>query len=293
MVSARVRRRQVALAMKRGLSQRTACALVGIARSTLSYRLRRPVRDEELRIKLREYAKQHPRWGYRLMTALLRRGGLRVNAKRVWRLWKLEGLEQPRRRRKRRVRRERPEALHKGEPNQVWALDFMHDRCANGAAVRCLTIVDEGTRECLAIVVRASIRAPVVIQTLQQLIEERGRPRALRADNGPEFTSWAMCDWRMLRGIELILNQPGKPWQNGVNESFNGTLRAECLNAELFNNRHEAAVVIEAWRNHYNLKRPHSALGYRTPAEAFIEYSRSTNPNKTKRGSGLTQPVAR
>jgi putative transposase len=260
MVSASTRREHAIYATTRGLSTRYACALFATPRSRLQHQPRLPPRDARTRTALRELAKKHPRWGYRFMTELLERRGERTNPKRVWRLWKLEGLCQPRRRARKRYARAKPVELHKGAPNLVWACDFVH-----GRVLRCLAIVDEGTRECLAIFVRASLRATHVVETLQRIIEERGRPKFLRTDNGSEFTSFVTHDWLEERGILPIFNEPGKPWQNGVNESFNGHFRAECLNPEMFLRRSEAIVIIEDWRRRYNEERPHSALGYKTP----------------------------
>jgi putative transposase len=272
MVTASARREQAVYATTRGLSTRYACVLFGTPRSRLYYEPRRPNRDAATRTALRELAKKHPRWGYRFMTNLLERRGERTNPKRVWRLWKLEGLCLPRRRARKRFARAKPAVLHKGAPNVVWACDFVHDRCADGRVIRCLTIIDEGTRESLAIFVRASLRATHVVEALQRIIEERGRPRFLRTDNGSEFTAFVTHAWLEEREIAPIFNEPGKPWQNGVNESFNGRFRDECLNPEMFLSRREAIVIIEDWRRRYNEERPHSALGYMTPQEARLAY---------------------
>lgn len=282
MVSASVRREQAVYATDRGLATRYACALFGTPRSRLRYVPRRPGRDAQARASLRELAKKHPRWGYRFMVKVLARRGEAVNAKRVCRLWKLEGLSLPRRRPRKRFKRAKPSVLHKGAPNVVWACDFVQDRCDDGRILRCLTVVDEGTRECLAIVVRPSLKARHVVEALQQIVEERGRPKFLRTDNGPEFTAFVLHDWLEERGITPVFNEPGKPWQNGVNESFNGRFRDECLNAELFVTRTEAAVIIEAWRRSYNEERPHSALGDLTPQEyrrAYRDEQSSTQAN--------------
>lgn len=152
-------------------------------------------------------------------------------------------------------------------PNSVWAYDFVFDACANGQKLKCLTVVDEYTRECLAIDVGSSIRSERVIEVLARLVSAHGAPRHLRSDNGPEFVAYAVKDWLREEGIETAHIVPGKPWQNGLNESFNGKLRDECLDIEWFPNRREAVVVIEGWRKHYNDRRPHSSLGYRSPME--------------------------
>ena len=176
-------------------------------------------------------------------------------------------MQIPRRRPRRRVATGRPRPLAPDQANQVWSYDFVFDACANGQQLKCLTIVDEYTRECLAIDVAGSIRAGRVIEVLSRLISERGAPRYLRSDNGPEFVSAALLKWTIEQGIETALIDPGKPWQNGTSESFNGKLRDECLSLEWFHNRIEARIVIEDWRRHYNEVRPHSSLGYVTPAQ--------------------------
>ncbi len=151
--------------------------------------------------------------------------------------------------------------------NAVWSYDFVHDKCANGQTLKCLTVVDEHTRECLAIEVSSKIRSQEVICALSKLMSSHGIPRYLRSDNGPEFVSKALITWAESARIDIALIEPGKPWQNGLNESFNGKFRDECLSAEWFRNRTEAKVVIEDWRKHYNTIRPHSSLNYCTPFE--------------------------
>ena len=151
--------------------------------------------------------------------------------------------------------------------NSVWCYDFVFDSCANGQQLKCLTVVDEYTRECLAIDVAGSIRSKRVIDVLSKLISIYGAPCYLRSDNGPEFVSLALLQWAKDERLESVLSEPGKPWQNGTNESFNGKFRDECLAMEWFRNRLEAKVIIQDWRRHYNEIRPHSSLNYRTPAE--------------------------
>jgi putative transposase len=272
MVSAPARTEQARYAMGRGLGERSACALVGLPRSMLRYERRRPLLDAPLRARLRRLAMRHRRFGYRRLWALLRREGEPANVKRVERLCKLEGLGVARRRGRRRVARPKPMPSHDGAPNVVWACDFVFDRCENGHVLRCLTLVDEGTRECLAISVEASQPAWRVIATLEAAIATYGKPSFLRTDNGPEFVAEALSHWAKEASIGHTFNEPGKPWQNGKNESFNGKFRDECLNGELFASRREAKVLIEAYRRSYNEERPHSALGYATPTEARSQY---------------------
>ncbi|WAM25162.1 IS3 family transposase [Myxococcus sp. NMCA1] len=267
MVSAPVRRRQVRYAMGKGVSQRRACALLKVARSSLGYASRKEAKDAALVAQLRDIARVRPRFGYRRAWALLRHEGPAVNVKRVHRLWRKEGLALSRRRPRKRLRlgqqrQPKPEGI-----NSVWAWDFVHDMCANGQKLKCLTVVDEHSRECLAIDVAGRISARRVIEVLSRLVAVHGPPEYLRSDNGPEFIAKALRRWLEGNGIQTAYIAPGKPWQNGTNESFNGRFRDECLSAEWFSTRREAVVLIEAWRRDYNEKRPHSSLGYKTPAE--------------------------
>lgn len=267
MVSARVRREQVAYVVGRGRSHRQACALLSVARSTMTYRSRLAERDAPVLAALRDLAAQYPRYGYRRMQIFLARQGWTMSADRAHRLWRVAGLQVPRRRPRRRVAPGRPRPVPATGPNQVWAYDFVFDACANEQTLKCLTVVDEYTREALAIDVAGRIRSARVIEVLARLVSVHGAPRVLRSDNGPEFVSRAILRWLLASGIDTAHIDPGKPWQNGLDESFNGKFRDECLNVEWFRNRHEAMVLIEQWRQHYNAVRPHSSLGYRTPFE--------------------------
>jgi len=186
---------------------------------------------------------------------------------RAHRLWRAERLQLPRRRPRRRVATSRPRPIPATGPNQVWAYDFVFDACANGQKLKCLTVVDEWTRESLAIDVAGSIRSKRVIEILSQLVSLHGAPRYMRSDNGPEFVATAVLRWLTDEGIETAHIAPGKPWQNGTDESFNGRFRDECLNMEYFRSRAEAVAIIGTWRRHYNEVRPHSSLGYLTPSE--------------------------
>ncbi len=223
-------------------------------------------RDRELREQLQAIAQQHPRYGYRRAWAVLRRTQL-LNIKRVQRVWRATQLQVPRRKPRRRIRGATVQPLAPTQVNHVWAYDFIHDRCANGQKLKLLTVVDEWTRECLAIEVQGRITATRVIDVLRALIATYGAPRFLRSDNGPEFIARAVKDWLERSGVQTAYIDPGKPWQNGANESFNGKLRDECLNLEWFRHRREAQIIIEQWRRHYNEVRPHSSLAYRTPME--------------------------
>jgi putative transposase len=280
MVSARVRREQVAYVVGRGRSHRQACALLSVARSTATYQSKLAVRDAPVLSDLRELAAQYPRYGYRRMQIFLARKGHVMSADRTHRLWRVAGLQVPRRRPRKRVATGRPRPLPATGPNQVWAYDFVFDACANEQVLKCLTVVDEYTREALAIDVAGRIRSARVIEVLARLISVHGAPTILRSDNGPEFVSRAVLRWLLANDIDTAHIDPGKPWQNGVDESFNGKLRDECLNVEWFRNRHEATVLIEQWRRHYNEVRPHSSLGYQTPHE-FKAADRSPVPEES------------
>jgi putative transposase len=267
MVSAPVRRRQVEYVHRRGLSIRRACALMSVARSTLRYESRLAKRDAPVLAAMRELAGQYPRYGYRRIQVFLGRRGHVMSADRTHRLWRLAGLQVPRKRPRRRVASSRPRPLAPTGIGEVWAYDFVFDACANGQQLKCLTIVDEFSRECLAIDVAGSIRSGRVIDMLAKLVSVHGAPKYLRSDNGPEFVSRAILKWMTVAQIDTAHIDPGKPWQNGSNESFNGKFRDECLSMEWFTNRIDAKIVIEDWRRHYNEVRPHSSLGQMTPLE--------------------------
>jgi putative transposase len=271
-VSSQVRRDQVAFAVDRGHTLRSACELLEISRSALSYRPVRAVRDAPVIEAMKRLSARYPRYGYRRIRIFLRREGHVMGWQRAHRLWKVAGLQLPGRRPRRRVASSRPRPLPPSGPKSVWAYDFLYDACANGQQLKCLTVIDEFTRECLAIDVAASIRSTRVIEVLTRLISQHGAPRYLRSDNGPEFVSTAILNWLDEAKISTALIDPGKPWQNGTDESFNGRLRDECLSVEWFRNRFEARVVIEAWRRHYNEVRPHSSLAYRTPHEFRLHH---------------------
>jgi putative transposase len=267
MVGAPVRRRQVAYVHERGVPLRRACALLSVARSTLRYRSRLVERDAPVVAVMQELAAQYPRYGYRRIQVFLARRGHVMSADRAHRLWRLHGLQVPRKRPRRRIATGRPRPLPATGANQVWAYDFLFDACANGQQLKCLTVIDEYTRECLAIDVAGSIRSGRVIEVLSKLVSVHGAPRYLRSDNGPEFVSRAVLRWLTEARIDTACIDPGKPWQNGSNESFNGKLRDECLSMQWFKNRIDAKILIEQFRREFNEVRPHSSLGQLTPAE--------------------------
>ena len=262
------RRAAVACAQERfGLSQRRACRLVSCGRSTIRYRRRPPGDDAALRSRLRELAAQRPRFGYRRLHVLLRREGRVVNHKRVERLYQEEGLAVRRRRRKPRTptRRGRPAPPHRA--NEQWALDFLQDALASGRKLRVLSVIDVFTREALALEVDTSLPGSRVVRVLNRLLGARERPAQLVLDNGPELISRALEEWAHQHTVALHFIDPGKPIQNAHCESFHGRLRDECLNEHWFLSLGDARRIVEAWRQDYNAERPHSALGYRTPAE--------------------------
>jgi putative transposase len=267
MVGARVRRPQVAYALGRGLSSRRACALLCVARSTLGYVSRLIARDALVLPATRTLAGQYPRYGYRTIRIFLDRQGHVMSADRTYRLWRQEGLQVPKKRPRRRVATSRPRPLTPTAVNHVWAYDFVFDTCADGRTLKCLTVIDEFTRECLAIDVAGGIRSGRVIEVLTQLVSVHGAPRYLLSDNGPEFVARAILQWLRTAQIETAFIDPGKPWQNGADESFNGKFRDQHLSLQWFRDRADAKVSIEEWRRHYNEVRPHSSLGYLTPAE--------------------------
>ena len=266
MVGARVRRQQVAYARSRGLSSRRACALLSVARSTIGYTSRLAGKDAPVLTVMRELAAQYPRYGYRKIRVFLARRGHGLSPERTYRLWRQAGLQVPRRRPRRRVATARPRPCRRTDRIRCGPTTSSSTPAPTGA-LKCLTIVDEFTRECLAIDVAGSIRSARVIEVLAQLVSLHGAPRYLRSDNGPEFVATAILRWLHATGIETAFIDPGKPWQNGTDESFNGKFRNECLTIEWCRNRVEARVAIERWRHHYNEERPHMSLGDLTPVE--------------------------
>ena len=272
MVSPRDRRRAVEhLMTDRGLSQRHACRLVGMQRSSARYQ-RQLRRDESKTVALiRTYAEEQPMYGYRIIAAMLKQDGHAINGKRVYRIWRQEGLQLPRRRATKRRYGDSTGKLQRAtRPNEVWSYDFLASRTERGGKLRMLTILDEYTRESLAIQVAPSISSHQVIQLLEWLFLVRGAPSYLRSDNGPEFIAVALQQWLRDRHCRTLYITPGSPWENPFIESFNGTFRAECLDRWIFADGREAQTVIEQWRQVYNYRRPHSSLGYLTPA-AFAD----------------------
>jgi len=245
-----------------------ACGLLHLAVSSYYYQPHGRRDEQPVRTALRRHAAVRRRWGYRRLLVLLRREGVTDNHKRVYRLYRAEGLQvRQRRRRKQRLARGAERPFAPLQPNERWSLDFVHDRLANGRALRLLTVHDDYTRECLWIEADTSLSGPRVTRVLDCVAELRGRPASLITDNGPEFAGLALERWTHDRQVTHRFITPGKPSQNGYIESFNGKLRDECLNEHEFINLQHARDLIESFREDYNQCRPHSSLGDMTPAE--------------------------
>jgi len=255
------------------VSERRACGVIGQARAT-QRRILRILDDEEgLRAAIIALAARYGRYGYRRITALLRREGWQVNHKRVERIWRQEGLKVPQKQPKRGRLWLNDGPCVRLRPmyrNHVWSYDFVSDRTRDGRAVKILTVIDEFSRESLAIVVARKIKSDDVLHCLTDLFVKHGTPEHIRSDNGPEFTAKAVRSWLGRVGVKTLFIEPGSPWENGYNESFNGKLRDEVLNREIFYTLQEAQVMIERWRQEYNTFRPHSSLAYRPPAPEAI-----------------------
>jgi putative transposase len=259
---------------KFSVSERFACKVLGQHRSTQRKKPTGRPDEEALVADIIRLASRYGRYGYRRITAMLRSEGWTVNAKRVERIWRREGLKVPQKQPKKgrlwlndgSCVRLRPE-----HPNHVWSYDFVEGRTHNGRKFRMLNIIDEFTRECLAIRIDRRLNSTDVIDVLSDLFILRGVPGHVRSDNGPEFIAKAVREWIVAVGAKTAFIEPGSPWENGYCESFNSKLRDELLNGEIFYSLAEAKVIIEAWRQYYNTERPHSSLGYKPPApEAII-----------------------
>jgi putative transposase len=265
------------------VSARRACHLLRLSRSRWHYQARRGD-DRVLRERLRALAAERPRWGYQQLHVLLRREGYVVNHKKVLRLYREEGLAVLRRRRKKRVAVPRVPLPQPSARTERWSMDFISDALADGRPFRCLTLVDDFTRECPAIEAAHSLPAWRVIHVLDRLALERGLPRSIVCDNGPEFAGKALDLWAHQRGVALQFIRPGKPMENAFIESFNGKFRDECLSVNWFTSLADAQLAIEAWRLDYNECRPHTALARRTPAE----FTKTIDPKTPKSPQRLT-----
>lgn len=263
MVTPEARRAALQMLLSKGLSQRAACRAFGVSRRVAGYSLRQPEKDRQLGEVLRETSARYPRFGYRRVAVMSGQ-----SEDRVWRLWHALKLGLPKRRPRRRRSGSDVRLPGATQANSVWSYDFVEDRTASGSKLRLLTVLDEYTRECLAIEVARSLRSQDVILTLSRLMRLYGKPQYIRSDNGAEFTATKVMKWLRDANVGPAFIEPGKPWQNGFLESFHDKLRSECLNREWFLNVREAKVIIERWRQFYNNERPHSALGYKPPAKA-------------------------
>lgn len=244
-----------------------AAALCQVSRRMLHYQYRQPTRDQTVIHLMHELVVRYPRYGYRRIHAVLQRQGYRINRKRVHRLWQQLGFQRPRRTKRQRRAGISPHPPRPTQINTVWAVDFLYDQTASGQPLKILTVVDEYSREALTIRVQRCMTSRDVHHALNDLVQQRGQPTMLRSDNGSEFVAQTLHMWSAEQGIQPVPIAPGKPWQNGVNERFHGTLRDECLNQEVWTSVEEAQVIIERWRQQYNGERPHSSLDYRTPTE--------------------------
>ena len=261
--------------VKFSVSERFACKVLGQHRSTQRKKPQSRPDEEALTTDIIRLASRYGRYGYRRITAMLRSEGWTVNAKRVERIWRREGLKVPQKQPKRgrlwlndgSCVRLRPE-----HPNHVWSYDFVEGRTHNGRKFRMLNIIDEFTRECLAIRIDRKLNSTDVIDVLSDLFILRGVPGHVRSDNGPECIAKAVREWIAAVGAKTAFIEPGSPWENGYCESFNSKLRDELLNSEIFYSLAEAKVIIEAWRRYYNTERPHSSLGYKPPAPEAIAW---------------------
>jgi len=274
-VSPQAKRRAVKhLVVERSYSERSACQLVGISRSSARYHPKERPAEAAFRRRVRKLANRHPGYGYRRIIAVLRREGSQVNHKRVQRIWKAEGLQLPRRKPRKRRYGPKGEVIHKAQyRNHVWSYDFLEDRTQNGRRLRILAVIDEFTRECLALLVDRAITSEKVVGLLDWLFLAYGAPQHLRSDNGPEFVARKVQDWLAERNCQTLYITPGSPWENAYIESFIGKFRKECLDRYLFFNLRETQTIIEDWRDEYNYYRPHSALGYMAPAAFAAQHS--------------------
>ena len=259
---------------EREYAERNACRLVEQPRSTQRYKARIDYEERRIRQRLHELAKRHPGSGYRRMARLLRREGMKVNRKRVQRLWREEGLRNPLRKRQKRARghSENSCALKKAEhKNHVWSWDFTMDETSDGRRLKWFSVMDEFTRECLALEVERRMTARDVLAILTRLEAQRGTPRAIRSDNGPEFIARAVRKWLAARKVGPLYIAPGSPWENGYSESFNSRMKAEFADREVFGSLLEAKVLGAEYQRYWNQERLHSGIGYQTPAEFAAE----------------------
>lgn len=264
-------KRRAAKHVEQGLhvSARRACKALGLARSTHRYKMRSSDLNERLVRRVRELARQYPRYGYRRITALLKLEGWRINRKRGHRVWRREGLKVVVKQHKRRRLGTLANGITRRQAtvrNEVWSYDFVMDQTEDGRRLKMLPVVDEQTRECLTVEVERRFKAADVVETLAGLFKKHGAPRYIRSDNGPEFIARAVKEWLKKSGVETLYIEPGSPWENAFVESFNGRFRDELLNREVLTSLTEAKVMVRQYVKEYNEHRPHSSLGYLPPA---------------------------
>ncbi len=292
MVTVERKREAVVFLKTREVSERRSCQLILLARSTCQYRLKREP-DEEFEAQVKELAFANPRYGYRRVHALLKRVGQKVNRKRVVRVWQKFDLQVPRSKKTRkRVREPQPTMPQASHPNEVWTYDFVFDRDAAGRRLKLLTMMDEFTREGLAIKVGRSFKATQVKEVLREVGAKHGFPQFLRSDNGSEFIAGIIKEFLAENNIKAAYIEPASPWQNGKGESFNGKFRDECLRMEIFGNWREAVVISEQWRKFYNAERPHSSLSYQTPDEFKRDWEKQQRLLKTETRKNLAISMA-
>ncbi len=292
MVTVERKREAVIFLRNREVSERRSCQLILLARSTCQYTIKRQS-DEEFESQIKELAFANPRYGYRRVHALLRRRGQLVNRKRVVRIWQKFSLQVPRlKRKKKQLREPQPTTPKATYPNEVWTYDFVFDRDAAGRRLKLLTLMDEFTREGLAIRVGRSFKATQVKEVLRQVGAQSKFPQFMRSDNGSEFIAGIIKEFLAENNIKAAYIEPGSPWQNGKGESFNGKFRDECLRMEIFGNWREAEVVAEKWRKFYNGERPHSSLGYQTPNEFRLDWEKRQRLSKYESRKKLASLMA-
>jgi len=267
------------------VSERRACRVLDQPRSSQRFEAKPKDQDERLTKRILQFVRERPRWGYRRISQLLRRDGETINMKKMYRLWKASGLKVPRKRRKKRrkkratgVRGNACDVQAAAFVHDVWTWDFVQSSMLDGRTIRFLNIVDEYTRQCLAIKVGRSITSEDAIDTLAELFAMHGVPKRLRCDNGPEFISTAIKQWLATIGVEILSIEPGSPWQNGVCESSGSRLRDEYLHHTDLINEDDARMKARAWREDFNTRRPHSSLGYLTPSEFAHRSAASVRP---------------
>lgn len=282
MVTRPDKRVAVCLLTHKGLSERLACRLVGIRRNTHRAELTKTKNETELKQRIEQLAQERPRYGYRRLTLLIRKEGTLVNHKKIHRLYKELNLAVRAKKRRRIKSCSRGLITHlTTAANHIWSMDYQTDQLATGRRFRCLNLIDNHTRECLAIEAGISLPASSVVATLSKLRQLRGLPKKIIVDNGPEFRSKALQKWALNNQVELHFIDPGKPMQNGIIESFNGRLRDECLNLHWFTDIKDVRQILLGWKNDYNLLRPHSALGNKAPSQFAVLNRKNRKTNNT------------